>query len=84
MGWFRRGACLGRIWWLEKLVRLLIELASADSNLTQALRRDFDFVEDRLNAAPSTGRDIWFARFVADALRAPIRPGGSGARRCSG
>ncbi|TBU98623.1 acyl-CoA dehydrogenase family protein [Stutzerimonas kirkiae] len=53
---------------LPQLVRLLIELASADSNLTQALRGHFAFVEDRLNAAPGTERDTWFARFVAGDL----------------
>lgn len=40
---------------LPQLVRLLIELAAADSNLPQALRGHFAFVEDRLNAAPGTG-----------------------------
>ncbi|MBB3105039.1 acyl-CoA dehydrogenase family protein [Azomonas macrocytogenes] len=49
---------------LPQLVRLLIELATADSNLTQALRGHFAFVEDRLNAAPSPERDRWFKRFV--------------------
>lgn len=34
---------------LPQLIALLIELAEADSNLPQALRAHFAFVEDRLN-----------------------------------
>ena len=41
---------------LPQLVRLLIELAEADSNLPQALRGHFAFVEDRLNAADTPER----------------------------
>ncbi|WP_025993571.1 acyl-CoA dehydrogenase family protein [Pseudomonas viridiflava] len=51
-----------------QLFQLLIELAEADSNIPQALRAHFAFVEDRLNAPPSPGRDKWFARFVAGDL----------------
>ncbi len=50
---------------LPQLVQLLIELAEADSNLPQALRGHFAFVEDRLNAPPSAARDKWFERFLA-------------------
>jgi alkylation response protein AidB-like acyl-CoA dehydrogenase len=53
---------------LPQLVQLLIELADADSNLPQALRGHFAFVEDRLNAAPGPDRDLWFKRFVAGDL----------------
>ncbi len=49
---------------LPQLFALLIELAEADSNVPQALRGHFAFVEDRLNAAPGAGRDLWFKRFV--------------------
>ncbi|VFT32035.1 flavin reductase dependent enzyme [Pseudomonas aeruginosa] len=49
---------------LAQLVQLLIELAEADSNITQALRGHFAFVEDRLNAEPGPGRDRWLRRFV--------------------
>ncbi|MCS7863971.1 acyl-CoA dehydrogenase family protein [Pseudomonas aeruginosa] len=49
---------------LPQLVQLLIELAEADSNITQALRGHFAFVEDRLNAEPGPGRDRWLRRFV--------------------
>lgn len=53
---------------VPQLFRLLIELATADSNLPQALRGHFAFVEDRLNAPPSAERDVWFQRFVAGDL----------------
>ncbi|MHA7286201.1 acyl-CoA dehydrogenase family protein [Arthrobacter sp. MDT3-44] len=48
---------------LPQLFRLLTELAAADSNIPQALRAHFAFVEDRL---VSTGaqREVWFKRFV--------------------
>ncbi|WKB55894.1 acyl-CoA dehydrogenase family protein [Eleftheria terrae] len=49
---------------LPQLVQLLIELAEADSNIVQALRGHFAFVEDRLNAAPGPQRTVWFERFV--------------------
>jgi len=50
---------------LPQLVELLTELAAADSNLPQALRGHFAFVEDRLNSQPGAQRDLWFKRFVA-------------------
>ena len=53
---------------LSQLVRLLIELAAADSNLPQALRGHFAFVEDRLNAHASASQQAWFERFVAGDL----------------
>ena len=53
---------------LQQLIQLLIELAEADSNLPQALRGHFAFVEDRLNAEPGAARDLWFKRFVAGEL----------------
>lgn len=49
---------------LPQLVQLLIELAEADSNIPQALRGHFAFVEDRLNAHADSPQDVWFARFV--------------------
>lgn len=49
---------------LPQLLQLLIELAEADSNVPQALRGHFAFVEDRLNAHVSAAQDIWFKRFV--------------------
>ncbi|BAO62634.1 acyl-CoA dehydrogenase family protein [Pseudomonas protegens Cab57] len=49
---------------LPQLFQLLIELAEADANVPQALRGHFAFVEDRLNATPGPGRDLWFKRFV--------------------
>lgn len=53
---------------LPQLVRLLIELAEADSNLPQALRGHFAFVEDRLNAPPTPQRTLWLKRFVEGEL----------------
>lgn len=49
---------------LPQLFQLLIELAEADSNLPQALRGHFAFVEDRLNAHANTPQDVWFKRFL--------------------
>ncbi len=49
---------------LPQLFQLLIELAEADSNLPQALRAHFAFVEDRLNQPDNAERDAWFRRFV--------------------
>ncbi|PPA00241.1 monooxygenase, partial [Pseudomonas sp. MWU12-2312b] len=49
---------------VPQLFELLIELAEADSNLPQALRGHFAFVEDRLNAPSGPARDVWFKRFV--------------------
>ncbi|MGX1174626.1 acyl-CoA dehydrogenase family protein [Pseudomonas sp. R151218B TE3479] len=53
---------------LPQLLQLLIELAEADSNLPQALRGHFAFVEDRLNAHASSPQDAWFKRFVEGEL----------------
>ena len=53
---------------LSQLFQLLIELAEADSNIPQALRGHFAFVEDRLNAPPGPARGSWFARIVAGEL----------------
>jgi len=53
---------------LPQLFQLLIELAEADSNVPQALRGHFAFVEDRLNAHAGTPQDVWFKRFVAGDL----------------
>ena len=53
---------------LPQLVQLLIELAEADSNVPQALRGHFAFVEDRLNAQAEAPQDKWFKRFVAGEL----------------
>ena len=53
---------------LIELFELFVDLATADSNIAQALRAHFAFVEDRLVAEPGAGRDAWFARFVAGEL----------------
>jgi alkylation response protein AidB-like acyl-CoA dehydrogenase len=49
---------------LPQLFQLLTELAEADSNLPQALRAHFAFVEDRLNQPDSEERKRWFRRFT--------------------
>jgi len=48
----------------KQLFQLLIELAKADSNIVQALRGHFAFVEDRLTAHKTQDQSQWFARFV--------------------
>ena len=53
---------------LVQLAQLLIELATADSNIPQALRGHFAFVEDRLNAHANSPQQHWFERFVAGEL----------------
>jgi alkylation response protein AidB-like acyl-CoA dehydrogenase len=53
---------------LPQLFQLLVELAAADSNIVQALRGHFAFVEDRLNAPPGPERTVWFERFVKGEL----------------
>lgn len=50
---------------LPDLFRLLVELSAADPNIAQALRGHFAFVEDRLYAPDSPGRDEWLRRFAA-------------------
>jgi Acyl-CoA dehydrogenases len=49
---------------LPQLFALFSELAQADSNLPQALRGHFAFVEDQLNQPDSALRDRWFSRFL--------------------
>ena len=49
----------------KQLFQLLVELAKADSNVVQALRGHFAFVEDRLNAHKTSSQEVWFKRFLA-------------------
>ena len=49
---------------LPQLFSLLTALAEADSNLPQALRAHFAFIEDRLNQPESEDRRRWLRRFV--------------------
>jgi len=53
---------------ITQLFRLLAELGAADSNLVQALRAHFAFVEGRLNEDDAADPDRWFARIVAGDL----------------
>ena len=50
---------------IPQLIQLLIELATADSNIPQALRGHFAFVEDRLIAHRDHSQQVWFERFIA-------------------
>ncbi len=49
---------------LPQLFQLLVELAEADSNIVQALRGHFAFVEDRLNAPLDAANAVWLRRFA--------------------
>lgn len=53
---------------IPQLFQLLTELGAADSNIPQALRGHFAFVEDRLNAHRDQSQEKWFKRFVAGEL----------------
>lgn len=53
---------------LPQLFQLLTELAKADSNIVQALRGHFAFVEDRLNAHKFSSQELWFKRFTQGEL----------------
>jgi alkylation response protein AidB-like acyl-CoA dehydrogenase len=50
---------------LPELFGLLAELAEADSNLTQALRAHFAYVEDVLNSGDDARRERWLKRFAS-------------------
>ncbi|MDQ1608046.1 MAG: hypothetical protein QOE16_778 [Microbacteriaceae bacterium] len=52
----------------SQLVRVLVELGEADSNLPQALRGHCAFVENRLRTTNEGSRREWFDRIVAGAL----------------
>ena len=53
---------------LPEFFELFTELATADSNIAQALRGHFAFVEDRLVAVADIQQSVWFERFVAGEL----------------
>lgn len=53
---------------ITQAFRLLAELGAADSNLVQALRAHFAFVEQRLNEDDAEGNAVWFERIVAGEL----------------
>ena len=52
---------------LPELFALLIELSSADSNVTNALRAHFGFTEDALCSSSPEWRTAWIARIAAGA-----------------
>ena len=53
---------------LPEFFDLLTDLAAADSNIAQALRGHFAFVEDRLVAEENADQHAWFERFTAGEL----------------
>ncbi|WP_067688455.1 acyl-CoA dehydrogenase family protein [Nocardia jejuensis] len=53
---------------VRQLFRLLIDLAAAESNLPQALRVHFSFVEDQLLAAPGPESERWLRALAQGTL----------------
>lgn len=53
---------------LVEFFDVLTDLAAADTNIAQALRGHFAFVEDRLVATADAHQSNWFQRFVAGEL----------------
>ncbi|AZG48712.1 acyl-CoA dehydrogenase family protein [Gordonia insulae] len=53
---------------VRQLFRLLIDLAAAESNLPQALRVHWSFVEDQLLADDGEARDTWLRAVAAGTL----------------
>ncbi|NLU76240.1 acyl-CoA dehydrogenase [Streptomyces sp. HNM0575] len=53
---------------LRTLFRVLIDIAAADSNLAQALRPHFGYVERLISRASEEERRRWFAEVVSGAL----------------
>ncbi len=53
---------------LPELFNLLIELSEADSNVTQAIRAHFGYVEDVLSSTDAARRERWLPRFAAGDL----------------
>ncbi|RJO76785.1 acyl-CoA dehydrogenase [Nocardia panacis] len=62
---------------VRQLFRLLIDLAAAESNLPQALRVHYSFVEDQLLAASGPTREHWLRAVAAGAVvgNATTEPG---------
>lgn len=58
----------GRSASVRQVFRLLIDLAAAESNLPQALRVHWAFVEDQLLAAPGPERERWLRAVAAGTL----------------
>ncbi|MEV6556571.1 acyl-CoA dehydrogenase family protein [Nocardia sp. NPDC051756] len=64
---------------VRQLFRLLIELAAAESNLPQALRVHFSFVEDQLLAEPGPSREQWLRTVTSTLVGNAITEPGVGA-----
>jgi alkylation response protein AidB-like acyl-CoA dehydrogenase len=56
---------------VRRLFSLLIDPAAAESNLPQALRVHFAFVEDQLLAAPGLDRQRWLRAVIGNAITEP-------------
>lgn len=52
----------------EQLTEILIDIAAADSNITQALRGHIGFVEDVLVSPSADYRAFWFAQLANDTI----------------
>lgn len=64
---------------VRQLFRLLIELAAAESNLPQALRVHFSFVEDQLLAEAGPSREQWLRTATSTLVGNAITEPGVGA-----
>lgn len=53
---------------IPQLFRLLVELATADSNVSHLLRGHFAFLESRINHTDEAVREFWFPKIVEGAL----------------
>jgi alkylation response protein AidB-like acyl-CoA dehydrogenase len=50
---------------VQDVIRFVIDVAAVDSNLAQALRPGFAFVESLLTGEQDLDHDLWFARLLA-------------------
>lgn len=67
---------------VQDVIRFVIDVAAVDSNVAQALRPGFLFIENLLSSDDETGRQRWFPRYLDGAVVANAgweRGGASGA-----
>ncbi|MEE4452910.1 acyl-CoA dehydrogenase family protein [Novosphingobium resinovorum] len=50
---------------VREVVQFIIDLAAVDSNIAQALRPSFLFIDSLLASAPEDQRALWFSRYLA-------------------
>ncbi|MBB5868220.1 alkylation response protein AidB-like acyl-CoA dehydrogenase [Allocatelliglobosispora scoriae] len=53
---------------VREVIRFVIDLAAADSNIAQALRPDFSFIEGLRANGTDDERELWFGRFLGGAV----------------